>query len=327
MKKPTLTPSEILRQGKRTIRIEADAVRRLGPRLGDSFVRAVELLRDAPGKAVVTGVGKSGLIGQKIAATLTSTGTPAIFLHSAEAAHGDLGMLCRGDILLAISNSGEAEEILKLIPAVRRLGVTLITLTGRPKSSLARAGDVNLDVAVTEEACPLGLAPTASTTAALAMGDALAVALLKMRGFREEDFALIHPGGKLGRRWLKVSDLMHSGQALPMVRDDIVLKNALVEISHKKLGVTTVVDRAGKLRGIITDGDLRRMIERGVDFYAARVKDVMSKHPKVIDPDDLGARAVQVMEAHAITALVVVDGARRPVGIIHLHDLLKAGVV
>ncbi len=318
---------EILRQGRRTVRIEAQAVRALASRLDPAFVDAVELLSRCRGKVIITGVGKSGLIGQKLAATFTSTGTPAVFIHSAEAAHGDLGMLCRGDILIAISNSGETEEIRKIIPAVTRIGLKVIALTGKPSSSLGKAGDVVLDISVTEEACPLGLAPTASTAAALAMGDALAVALLKIRGFREEDFALLHPGGKLGRRWLKVSELMHTGDRLPKVAERTVLTDAIYEISSKGLGVTTIVNKRGKLVGLITDGDLRRMIEAGVDFRRTRVRDVMSKKPKMIAADDLGAKAVQVMESFAITSLVVTDGENRPKGIIHLHDLLKAGVI
>jgi arabinose-5-phosphate isomerase len=318
---------QIVAQGRRTVLVEARAVRELAPRIGRDFVRAVEILLGATGKVVVTGVGKSGLVGQKIAATFTSTGTPSQFLHAAEAAHGDLGTICRGDAVLAISNSGETEEILRIVPAVKRLGVPLIAMVGAPSSSLGSRGDVCLDVSTREEACPLGLAPTSSTTATLAMGDALAVALLLQRGFREEDFALLHPGGKLGRRWLKVADLLHGGDRLPLVGEETVLKDAIYEISSKGLGMTTIVDAAGRLAGIITDGDLRRMIEHGVDFYGTIVREVMTRHPKVIDRDDLGAEAVRVMEEHAITSLVVVDGEGRPEGVIHLHDLLKAGVV
>lgn len=318
---------EILSQGRRALRIEAEAVSHLVDRLGDSFVKAVEILFECRGKIVITGVGKSGLIGKKMAATLTSTGTPATFLHSAEAVHGDLGMLCKGDAVMAISNSGETEEIKKLIPAIKRLGLPVIALTGNQTSSVAEGSDVCLDVSVKEEACPLGLAPTASTTATMAMGDALAVALLKLRGFREEDFALIHPGGKLGRRWLKVNDLMHTGDEIPKVSEETILKDAIYEISSKGLGVTTIIDSEGKLSGIITDGDLRRMIEANVDFYNTLVKDVMTKGPKKINADDFAAKAVQVMETYSITSLIVTDKENRPTGIIHLHDLLKVGVV
>jgi arabinose-5-phosphate isomerase len=319
--------AEIIRRGEHTLRAEAEAVRALAGRLDPSFADAVEALFRCPGKVIITGVGKSGIIGAKIASTLTSTGTPAIFVHAAEASHGDLGMFRPGDAVIAISNSGESEEVVRIIPALKRLGLPIIGMTGGGKSTLARESDILLDISVAEEACPLGLAPTSSTTATLAMGDALAVALLSVRGFREEDFALIHPGGKLGRRWLRVADLMHTGGGLPRVSGETLLKDALVEMSSKKLGLTTVVDGEGRLSGILTDGDLRRLLERNVDFYAARVTEVMTRNPRRIEPDSLGARAVQVMEAHAITALVVTDGDGRPLGVIHLHDLLKAGVV
>ncbi len=319
--------ARIVDWGRRTVRMEADAVAALSGRIGDSFARAVRILLSARGKVVITGVGKSGLIGKKIAATMTSTGTPAIFLHAADAVHGDLGMLGRDDVLLAISNSGETEEILRLIPAVRRLGVPLVAMAGRTGSNLAKAADVFLDIAVDQEACPLGLAPTSSTAATLAMGDALAVALLEARGFREEDFALLHPGGKLGRRWLRVAELMHTGDRMPSVADDALLKEVIYEISSKGLGMTVVLDSRGGLAGIVTDGDLRRMFGAGIDFYGTPVGRVMSRSPKTVAQDALAEQALRIMEEHSITSLVVVDDNPAPVGVIHLHDLLKAGVV
>ncbi len=319
--------ARIVDWGRRTVRMEADAVAALSGRIGDSFARAVRILLSARGKVVITGVGKSGLIGKKIAATMTSTGTPAIFLHAADAVHGDLGMLGRDDVLLAISNSGETEEILRLIPAVRRLGVPLVAMAGRTGSNLAKAADVFLDIAVDQEACPLGLAPTSSTAATLAMGDALAVALLEARGFREEDFALLHPGGKLGRRWLRVAELMHTGDRMPSVADDALLKEVIYEISSKGLGMTVVLDSRGGLSGIVTDGDLRRMFGAGIDFYGTPVGRVMTRNPKTVAQDALAEQALRIMEEHSITSLVVVDDNPAPVGVIHLHDLLKAGVV
>jgi arabinose-5-phosphate isomerase len=272
-------------------------------------------------------MGKSGLIGQKIAATLASTGTPAFFLHPADGTHGDLGMLARGDVMIAISNSGETEEVIKLLPFVKRLAIPLIALTGRPHSTLGKNSDVVLDVSVTEEACPLGLAPTASTTAALAMGDALAVALLQKRGFREDDFALYHPSGTLGRRLLlTVRDVMHQGDAIPAVMGSATIREAILEMTSKKLGMTTVVDADQRLRGVITDGDLRRFLEAGRDLHDGQASDLGSKGPKTIGPHELAAKALQVMERHAITSLVVVE-AERVVGVLHLHDLLRHGVV
>jgi arabinose-5-phosphate isomerase len=317
----------ILMEAVRTLKIESEAIRSLGERLGEGFVQAVEAIFHCRGKVVVTGIGKSGIIGQKIASTLTSTGTPAIFLHSAEATHGDLGMLCRGDVVMIISYSGETEEIQKLIPAICRLGLPLILMTGNPDSTLGKRSSMVLDIAVEEEACSLGLAPTASTAAAMAMGDALAVTLLQLRDFKEEDFALIHPGGSIGRRWLKVADLMHTGQGLPKVDEGSILMDAIMEISTKGLGVTTILDHKGRLTGIITDGDLRRMIEANVDFYKTPAREVMTRNPKKIEAEELAAKALQIMEAHAITSLVITDEKEYPVGLIHLHDLLKAGVV
>ncbi len=318
-----------IEEGKRVLAIEARAITNLIDRLDHRFAKAVDLLFHCQGKVVVSGMGKSGLIGTKIAATLASTGTPAFFLHPAEGIHGDLGMLARKDLLIAISNSGETDEVLKLLPSVKRLGVPVIALTGRPQSTLAKNSDVALDVSVSEEACPLGLAPTASTTATLALGDALAIALLQRRGFKEEDFAQFHPGGTLGRRLLlKVRDLMHQGEAIPRVPHTASLREAILEMTSKKLGMTTVTESDGRLRGVITDGDLRRFLERGIDWTSSRAGDVASKNPKTITPDDLAARGVQIMERHSITALIVVGGENQEVvGVLHLHDLLKSGVV
>lgn len=317
-----------LDEGRRVLQIEARAVQTLIDRLDERFTQAVDLLYNCKGKVVVSGMGKSGLIGQKIAATLASTGTPAFFLHPAEGVHGDLGMLARRDALIAISNSGETKEILQLLPYVERMGVPTVGLTGKMGSTLAKHSDVVLDVSVSEEACPMGLAPTASTTAALAMGDALAVALLQKRGFKSEDFAQFHPGGTLGRRLLiKVRDLMHAGEELPQVQEQATGSATISEISAKKLGMTTVVDRTGALVGVITDGDLRRFVQRGGDVIKATAGTLASRTPRTIRPDDLAARAVEVMERFSITTLVVTEGEQRIAGVIHLHDLLKNGIV
>jgi arabinose-5-phosphate isomerase len=317
-----------LEHGKRVLDIEARAIASLVDRLDDRFTKAVDLLFICSGKVVVSGMGKSGLIGQKIAATLASTGTPAFFLHPAEGIHGDLGMLARHDTVIALSNSGETEEVLKLLPFVKRLNIPVIALTGRIQSNLAKNSDVILDVSVSEEACPMGLAPTASTTAMLAMGDALAITLLQKRGLREEDFAQFHPGGTLGRRLLlKVQDLMHQGNAVPCIHSNATIHDALLEMTAKKLGMTTVLDDAGRLFGVITDGDLRRCLERGIDLSAARVHDLASRAPKTITPDALAARAVQIMEEFSITSLVVLDEHGSVVGVLHLHDFLKSGIV
>jgi arabinose-5-phosphate isomerase len=276
----------------------------------------------------VSGMGKSGLVGQKIAATMASTGTPAFFLHPADGIHGDLGMLGRADVLIAISNSGETQEILQLLPYVERMGIPVVSMTGRMTSTLAKNSDVALDVSVAEEACPMGLAPTASTTATLAMGDALAVALLQKRGFKEDDFAQFHPGGTLGRRLLiRVKDLMHGGADVPMVSEAVPATAAILEITAKKLGMTTVTDGNGKLAGIITDGDLRRFLQQGGDFAKVNAGGLASRHPKTIGPEDLAAKAVEQMERFSITTLVVTEGDRKILGVIHLHDLLKHGIV
>ena len=317
-----------LNEGRRVLQIEAHAVQTLIDRLDERFTQAVDLLYNCKGKVVVSGMGKSGLIGQKIAATLASTGTPAFFLHPAEGLHGDLGMLARRDALVAISNSGETKEILQLLPYIERMGVPTVGLTGKMGSTLAKHSDVVLDVSVSEEACPMGLAPTASTTATLAMGDALAVALLQKRGFKSEDFAQFHPGGTLGRRLLiKVRDLMHVGDEVPRVQEQATGSTAISEISAKKLGMTTVIDRTGVLLGVITDGDLRRFVQQGGDVIKATAGTLASRTPRTIGPDDLAARAVEMMERYSITTLVVTEGERRIVGVIHLHDLLKNGIV
>ncbi len=317
-----------LQDGKRVLEIEARAIATLVDRLDERFTKAVDLLYRCPSKVVVSGMGKSGLIGQKIAATLASTGTPAFFVHPADGIHGDLGMLAKQDALLAISNSGETEEVLKLLPFMKRLSIPIIALTGRVQSTLAKNSDVVLDVSVAEEACPLGLAPTSSTTAALAMGDALAVALLQKRGFKEEDFAQFHPGGALGRRLLfKVRDLMHPSDAIPRVKATASARDAIMEMTSKKLGMTTVVNGKGQLVGVITDGDLRRFLEKGSNFAKAKAADLGSKSPRTIQADALAAKALQTMEQFSITTLVVVDERKRLAGVIHLHDLLKSGVV
>lgn len=313
--------------GRRVLEIEARAITALVGRLDAQFDAAVELLVACRGKVVVTGMGKSGLIGQKLAATLASTGTPSFFLHPAEAIHGDLGMVARGDVVVALSNSGETEEVVKLLPVIKRLAIPVVALTGKPHSTLAKHSDVSLDVSVAEEACPLGLAPTASTTATLAMGDALAISLLERRGFKEEDFALVHPGGALGRRLLtKVRDVMHQGDAIPTVRATAPARDAILQMTGKKLGMTTVVNATGRLVGVVTDGDLRRAMEQGVDIRKAKAGELGTKKPKTIGPNELATAALAVMEQYAITALVVVEGRQSIVGVIHLHDLLKSGV-
>ncbi len=319
-----------IERARKVLRIEAQAVLDLIDRVDDRFVQAVDILFDCQGKVMLTGMGKSGLVGKKIASTLSSTGTPAFFLHPAEALNGDLGILGRGDVVIAISNSGETEEIVKLLPFVKRQGSRLIVMTGHPEATIAKAGDVVLDIAVREEACPLGLAPTASTTATLALGDALAVSLMEKRGFKEEDFALLHPGGWLGKRLLmKVKDLMHVGEAFPMVGEEAPMREAVFEITSKRLGVTGVSDHSGRLVGVITDGDLRRGLEKYPDLLDRKACEVMTRSPKWVDAEALAAQAVQIMEEYSITSLFVYRDSNksRPVGIIHLHDLLRAGVV
>ncbi len=322
--------TDMLDTARKVLQIEAEAIVALSQRLDDHFIAAVELILSCQGRVVITGMGKSGLICQKIAATMSSTGTPTFFLHPAEGIHGDLGMLMKGDVVIAVSNSGNTEEIVRILPVIKRMGLPLIGMAGQEKSALARAADVFLNVAVREEACPLGLAPTASTTATLAMGDALAVALLERRGFREEDFALFHPGGALGKKLLlKVEDLMHTGNDIPLAAVNTPLKEALFEITSKKLGITGVLNDSGDLVGVFTDGDLRRTMGRGCDVLNLSLGEVMCSNPKRILRGNLAAKAVQKMEEFSITSLFVFDSddSTVPVGIIHLHDLLKAGVV
>ena len=320
--------TELLKRAADVLRNEADGVLSLVERLDDNFVGAVELMRHCKGKVVVTGVGKSGHICAKIAATLASTGTPAFFLHSGEALHGDLGMVMNGDVILAVSNSGETDEILKLLPHFKHHGLKLIAMTGNPDSTLARASEAVLNVGIKDEACPLGLAPTTSTTAALAMGDALAVVLLEEKGFKQEDFAFRHPGGILGRRlFLRVADLMYRGAQLPLVQEETLVKDALFEITSKRLGVTGVVNPQGKLVGVITDGDLRRGLAGRGQILHLQARDIMTGNPKTIPADTLATEAVAVMEQYPITSLFVVEsGSNKPLGVIHLHDLVKAGI-
>ncbi len=322
---------EVIQQAKKVLEIEAQAVSGLIPRLGNEFVQAVDLLYSTKGRVFITGMGKSGHIGQKISATLSSTGTPTFFIHPGEGKHGDLGMISRNDTVVILSNSGETEEIIDLLPFFNRFNISLICITGDPRSTLAKGSQVVIDVSVKEEACPLNLAPTASSTATLAMGDAIAVALLLKRGFKEEDFALFHPGGKLGRRLLlRVEDVMHAGEQIPQVGEESSMKDALMEITTKKLGMTTVLDSEGSLSGIITDGDLRRWLERAEssqEIFKQKAKEVMTKNPKKIQPHSLAAQAVLKMEKHAITSLVVLNSDQKVLGIVHLHDLLKRGVV
>jgi len=318
---------KICARGKAVIEVESSMIANLSKRIDHNFAKACEYLHNCEGRIAVTGVGKSGQICRKIAATFASTGSPAFFMHPNEAKHGDIGMLTKKDVVLAISNSGEAEEIISILPVIKRLGVPLITLTGRSHSTLASSATVNIDVSVEKEACPLGLAPTSSTTAALVMGDALAMAILEHRGFTESDFALSHPGGSLGRRLLlKVESLMHISEKLPIVTHLASLKDALVEMTQKKLGVTTVTGDNGELLGIFTDGDVRRAFDSNADIHQTKVREVMSKNPKTIRGDLLAAEALNIMETHKITSLVITNDTAQPVGIIHIHDILRAGV-
>ncbi len=320
----------VVDEAKRVLKIEAQSILDLSERIDENFSKAVDLLNGCRGKVVLMGMGKSGLVGRKIASTFASTGTPAFFLHPAEGVNGDFGMLTKEDVVIAISNSGETRELLEVLPLIKRYGNRLIALTGNMNSSLARAGDVCLNIHVKQEACPLGLAPTASTTATLALGDALAVALMMKKGFDEKDFALLHPGGTLGKRLLlKVEDLMHVGKAFPAVTEKTLMKDAIFEITSKRLGVTAVCNEEGHLVGVITDGDLRRALEKFNDLLHRQASEVMTRNPKWIEKDALAAKAVQRMEEYSITSLFVFNqsGDKVPVGIIHLHDLLKAGVV
>lgn len=312
-----------LESAKKFLAIEAEAITELMDRLDSSFLRAVELIEACKGRVVITGIGKSGIIAQKISATLSSTGTPSLFLHPAEAVHGDLGRVVAGDVVVALSYSGETEEILVLLDTLKRLGIPLIGMSGNPKSTLAEASDVVLDVSIKKEACPLGLAPTASTTAMLALGDALALAVLERRGFSEEDFAALHPAGGLGRKLMRVENLMHSGEALPKVTADTRMSDVIYEISKKGLGMTSVVDPNDRLVGIITDGDLRRMLERGDQILSKTAGEAMHRNPLTIRRREFATRALNLMEQRKITSLLIVSDAGQVEGVLHIHDLWR----
>jgi arabinose-5-phosphate isomerase len=320
--------ADLVASGRRVVDIEREALVAVGTRLGSDFAAACRLILRSRGRVVTTGMGKSGHIARKIAATLASTGTPAFFVHPGEAGHGDLGMITEEDVVLALSYSGESDEVRMLLPVLKRQGNPIIALTGRPASTLAQSADAHLDVSIPTEACPLELAPTSSTTASLAIGDALAVALLDARGFTADDFARSHPAGSLGRRLLlHITDVMHSGDDLPSVDQDASLSQALVEMSRKRLGMTAVVDHAGVLVGLFTDGDLRRALDSDIDVRNAHIATVMTRTPKTIGADQLAAEAARLMEAHGITGLIVVDSQHRAVGALNIHDLLRAKVV
>jgi len=317
---PARPPREVARE---VLEIESQAIRDLLPQLDEAFDRAVELLRSCRGRVVCTGMGKSGLVLQKIAATLSSTGTPALFLHPAEAIHGDLGVLVDGDVVLAASNSGTTEELLRLVETLKRIGVPLVAITGRPGSPLARLADVHLSVAIRQEACPLNLAPTASTTATLAIGDALAMAVMEARGFTDEDFARLHPGGQLGKRLLRVRELMHAGEQVPKVHAETSMRDAVYEMSKKGLGITAVVDGDERLLGVISDGDLRRALEHDDGLLRRSAGECMRTSPKTISGEELAPAALKKMEDHRITALMVCDEAGRLEGVVHVHDLWR----
>lgn len=313
--------------GLAVIDIEERAVKGLKERIDEHFAKACELLFRCEGRVIVTGLGKSGHIGGKIAATLASTGTPSFFVHPGEANHGDMGMITPKDLVLAISNSGETAEILNMLPLIKRLGIPLVCLSGKANSNLAKAATVYLNTSITEEACPLGLAPTSSTTATLVMGDALAIALLQARGFTAEDFALYHPGGVLGRRLLlRIEDIMHTDPSIPKIAETASLNEALLEMTQKRLGMTTIINTDNQLVGVYTDGDLRRTLHQGLDIHSTKMKDVMTKNCKTAFPDMLAAEALRIMEDHKITSLTVVDSKQRLLGVVHLHDLLSAGL-
>ena len=323
-----LQPDELLALARQVLDIESRAVDKLKSRLDGSFAAACGLCLSTSGRIVVTGMGKSGHIGRKISATLASTGTPSFFVHPAEASHGDLGMITPNDVLLAVSYTGETDEVVTILPLIKRMGAKLISITGKPGSTLAKAADVHIDVSVDEEACPLNLAPTASTTATLAMGDALAVALLECRGFTAEDFALSHPSGSLGKRLvLRVADVMHTGDEIPSVGGDVHLSEGLVEMTRKSLGMTAIVDDDNRLLGIFTDGDLRRALDEAIDVHTTKMDSLMHRECKVTGPDILAAEAVRIMEENKITGLLVTDDENRLVGALNIHDLFRAGVM
>ncbi len=324
----SLHDADLIASGRRVFEIERAELERVGGRIGDAFAAACRLILGSRGRVVATGMGKSGHIARKIAATLASTGTPAFYVHPGEAGHGDLGMITADDVVLALSYSGESDEVLMLLPVLKRQGNPLIARTGRPQSSLASAADIHLDVNVDHEACPLALAPTSSTTTSLAMGDALAVALLDARGFTADDFARSHPAGSLGRRLLlHITDVMHGGADLPSVREDASLSEALVEMSRKRLGMTAVVDAHGRLVGLFTDGDLRRALDTDLDVRTAGIAQVMTRAPRTIGADQLAVEAARMLEQYQINGLIVVDGEGRAVGALNIHDLLRAKVV
>ncbi|SHK26311.1 KpsF/GutQ family sugar-phosphate isomerase [Thermocrinis minervae] len=318
---------EVIDWARQVFDIEIEQVKRLRDSLDENFVKAVEIIYNCQGKVILTGVGKSGHIASKIASTLSSTGTPAHFLHPAEALHGDLGVIDSKDVVLAISNSGQSQEVLSLIPYVKLMGVPLISITNNPESELARRSDVHIHLMVEREACPLNLAPTSSTTAALVLGDAIAMVLLRLRGFTERDFALRHPAGSLGRKLRQVREIYHTGEEVPVVQEDTPMPQVIIEMTSKGFGATAVVDKEGKLVGIITDGDLRRFINRGGDLNKSLAKDVMTRNPKVIKEDRLVAEALRLMEDHKITVLLVPDEEGRIKGIIHMHDILRSGLI
>ncbi|MDQ7038032.1 MAG: KpsF/GutQ family sugar-phosphate isomerase [Aquificota bacterium] len=322
-----MTTDEILKVAGRVIDEEIRGIERLKKTLNEDFVKAVNLILSCDGKVIVTGVGKSGHVARKIASTLASTGTPAHFLHPAEALHGDLGVIDRKDVVLAISNSGESSEVLSLVPYIKMIGVPLIAVTNNPRSTLAKYSDVCLFLNVDREACPLDLAPTTSSTATLVLGDALAMTLMVARGFTEQDFALRHPAGTLGRKLMLVKDLHHTGDEVPIVREDTPMKEVIIEMTTKGFGATAVVNSDGKLVGIITDGDLRRFVNRGGNFDRSVARDVMTRNPKVARPDELALQALKRMEDHKIMVLIVIDEENRPIGIIHMHDILRSEIV
>ena len=319
---------DIIKIAKNTLKLEADAICALIDEIGEDFIKAVELIYNCKGRTVITGMGKSGIIGKKIAATLSSTGTPSLFMHPAEGVHGDLGMLTKKDVVIALSNSGETSEIISILPVIKRLAIPLISITGKRNSTLAKKSDCLLYAGVEREACPLNLAPTSSTTASLALGDALAVALLEKRGFKEEDFAMFHPSGSLGKKLLlKVEDLYHFDKEFPYVNENSLVSEAVISISEKGFGCTIILDDNKNLKGIITDGDIRRGVEKFKDIFSMNVMKIASKSPKTVTKDALAAKALAIMEKHSITSIVVIDDNNKPEGIIHMHDILKAGII
>ena len=323
MSKPRRMPKDhpSLAEAKRVLEVEAAAILGLVDHLDNSFVEVVELINNCNGRVVTMGLGKSGIICKKISATLASTGTPSFFLHPAEAIHGDLGMVVKGDVVLAVSNSGETEELVRLLPSIKRIGAELVAMTGNPGSTIAKGADYHLSAAISKEACPLGLAPTASTTATLALGDALAMALLVRKGFKEEDFAFLHPGGKLGKRFLRVRDLMHTGDQVPVVEVTTSMHDVIYEMSKKGFGITAVIQDGNKLAGVISDGDLRRLLQRDEEILKKTAADCMKKNPVTIEANELASVALQLLEQRKITSLFIADSERHLEGIIHLHDL------